>query len=466
MSKKDELRKIPSIDKLLSRKKIKSFVKKYPRKLVKECCNILLKELRDDIRRGRRKKFILGEFADGMGKLLNSKSKNIKKVINATGIILNTNLGRAPLPPKLVHTISPVLTGYSNLEYDLQKGERGKRNDNLVDLLKDLTGVEDGFVVNNNAGAVLLCLATFGKGKEVIVSRGQLVEIGGSYRLPEILKASGAKLVEVGTTNRTSVDDFRSAITPETKILLLSHRSNFRIVGFTSDPSIEEIVLLGKEKGIMTMMDLGSGLLIDMEKAGLVGEPKVKDIVKKKVDIVSFSGDKLLGGPQAGIILGKKEFIKMVKKNPMSRALRIDKFTISALEQILRIYKYSDNPADEIPGMSMAYTSLDTIKKKAHSLKKSIRGVARDKIEVNIEKGFSEMGGGSLPGEHMPTYLVLLSHKELKDTELLVALRNEEPPVIARIKSGKVVLDPRTIFSSELGDIREAVKRICYKGSN
>jgi L-seryl-tRNA(Ser) seleniumtransferase len=466
MSKKDELRKIPSVDKLLSRKKIKSYLEKYPRKLVKECCNILLEELRKDISEGRREKFVLGRFTDDMKQLINKKSKNIKRVINATGIILNTNLGRAPLPHKLVDTISPILTGYSNLEYDLQKGERGKRNAHLVELLKDLTGAEDAFVVNNNAGAVLLCLTTFGKGKEVIVSRGQLVEIGGSYRLPEILNASGAKLVEVGTTNRTNVNDFRAAITPDTKILLLSHRSNFRIVGFTSDPSIEEIVLLGKAKGIMTMLDVGSGLLIDMEKAGLVGEPRVKDVVNKRLDIVTFSGDKLLGGPQAGIILGKKEFITMVRKNPMSRALRIDKFTISALEQVLRIYRYSDNPVSELPGISMAYTSMDDIKKKANSLKRRIRAVAKGNMEVTIEKGFSEMGGGSLPGEHLSTYLVLLSHKKLKDTELLAALRNEEPPVIARIKNNKVALDSRTIFSSELGEIGEAVKRICNKGSN
>ncbi|MCK4234980.1 L-seryl-tRNA(Sec) selenium transferase [candidate division WOR-3 bacterium] len=460
---REKLRKIPSIDKLLSKSEIKPYLKRFPRKFVKACCKTLLEEIREDILKKRKREFSLKSFIEALEVTFSYKSHNIINVVNATGVILNTNLGRAPLPERLVDSIKPILTGYSNLEYNLQKGKRGKRRDHLIGLLKDLTGAEDAFVVNNNAGAVLLCLDTFAKGKEVIVSRGQLVEIGGSFRLPEILKTSGAKLVEVGTTNRTYIDDFRKAITPDTRMLLLSHRSNFRIVGFTKDPSVEEIVLLGKEKGIITMMDLGSGLLISMEKAGLRHEPTVKEIVDKKIDIVSFSGDKLLGGPQAGIILGKKEFVTVFKNSPLSRALRIDKFTISALEVILRIYLYSDDPVMELPGLRMAFIKNVVIKKRAQTLKNEIIAVTKKKAIVEIEKGFSEMGGGSMPAEVMPTYLVTIKVKGIKEEKLLKLLRENNPPVIARIEKDRVVMDPRTIFPNEIKDIKEAMREICGK---
>lgn len=460
---KERLRRIPSIDKILSKKEIKHYLQKLPRKFVRECCNKLLNEVREEIHRKSRRGFSLANFIKDLDATLTKESFSIRKVINATGIILNTNLGRAPLPENLIDIIKPILTGYSNLEYDIEKGGRGKRYDHLTGLLKELTGAEDALVVNNNAGAVLLCLGTFAKGKEVIVSRGQLVEIGGSFRLHEILKTSGAKLVEVGTTNRTYIDDFRRAITADTRMLLLSHRSNFRMVGFTNDPSIEDVVLLGKAKGLITMMDLGSGLLISMEKAGFENEPTVKEIVKKRMDIVSFSGDKLLGGPQAGIILGNKELVAMMKSSPLSRALRIDKFTISALEAILRIYLYSDNPVKELPGLTMAFLTEDVIKRRALELKRGIKSAAKQKLNVEIEKGFSAMGGGSMPGELIPTYLVTLKHKRLKETKLLRLLRENIPPIIARIEKDRVVMDPRTIHPSEMKDIKKAIQSICEK---
>ena len=457
----ERLRKIPSLDRILTKKEIQPLCKEYPRKFVKVCCNTLLKKLRMDIRTRKRKVFVLKEFIDDLRNTLSEERTSMKKIINATGIILNTNLGRAPLPEQLVNFIQPVLVGYSNLEYNLMQGVRGKRHDHLTGLLKDLTGAEDALVVNNNAGAVLLCLDEYAQRKEVIVSRGQLVEIGGSYRLPDILKASGVKLVEVGTTNRTYIEDFKNAITSKTRMLLLSHRSNFRMVGFTKDPEVKEVVLLGKAKGIVTMMDLGSGLLISMEGAGLKHEPTVQEMVKTELDIVSFSGDKLLGGPQAGIILGRKSLVNALRKNPLSRALRVDKFTISALEYILRIYLFADNPVKEIPGLAMAFLKTSAIKKRAHSLKRSLQEAVKAKVQVTVAKGFSEVGGGTMPAEVLPTHLVMIVVKGMKTKKLLELLRSNIPPIIARIEHDRVVMDPRTIFPQEINEIQKAIAHIC-----
>ncbi|TET24938.1 MAG: L-seryl-tRNA(Sec) selenium transferase [Candidatus Cloacimonadota bacterium] len=457
----ERLRKIPSVDRILAKKKIQPFLKEYPRKFVKVRCNALLKKLRMDIRLKKRKVFVLKEFIVDLRNTLSKERTSMKKIINATGIILNTNLGRAPLPEHLVNFIQPILVGYSNLEYNLMQGVRGKRYDHLTGLLKDLTGAEDALVVNNNAGAVLLCLDEYARRKEVIVSRGQLIEIGGSYRLPDILKASGVKLVEVGTTNRTYIEDFKNAITSKTKMLLLSHRSNFRMVGFTKDPEVKEVVLLGKARGIVTMMDLGSGLLISMEGAGLKHEPTVQEMVKTELDIISFSGDKLLGGPQAGIILGRKSLVNALRKNPLSRALRVDKFTISALEYILRIYLFADNPVMEIPGLAMAFLKTSVIKKRAHSMKQSLQEAGKAKVRVTMAKGFSEVGGGTLPAEVLPTHLVMIVVEGLKTKKLLELLRSNIPPIIARIEHDRVVMDPRTIFPQEINEIQKAITRIC-----
>jgi L-seryl-tRNA(Ser) seleniumtransferase len=460
---RQELRKIPSLDKLLSSKELKKLQKSFPRKFIKECCSQLLRETREEIKGGRLGRFEKKRFLCELEKNLVQKSKNIGRVINASGIILNTNLGRSPISEGIFRSIEPIVTRYSNLEYDLERGKRGKRNVHLVGLLRELTGTEDAFVVNNNAGAVLLCLHAFAKRKEVIVSRGQLVEIGGSYRLPNILKASGAKLIEVGTTNRTYIEDFENAITKRTGLLLLSHRSNFRMVGFTKDPSLEQVASLGKRYGIKTMMDLGSGLLVNMEGAGLKHEPLVQEVVKSGIDIVSFSGDKLLGGPQAGIILGTRDLISALRKNPLSRALRIDKFTISILENVLRIYLYSDDPVSEIPGLSMAFLKEPFLKRRAQKLMDSLLSVCQGKVAVSLGKGFSEMGGGTLPAEVMDTVLVEVTVHEMKPSQLQKALRECNPPIIARIDNDRVVLDPRTIFEDEVEIVSESFKTICSR---
>ena len=460
--KSSPLRKIPSIDKILSSKELKPYLERFSRGFVKNCTRELLLEVRKGMLKKREKGFSLKQFLDDLKKTLPKKNQNMKRVINATGIVLNTNLGRAPLPGKVIDEIKPILTGYSNLEYDIQKGERGKRYDHLIGILRELTGAEDGLVVNNNAGAVLLCLDTFAKGKEVVVSRGQLVEIGGSFRLHEILLKSGARLVEVGTTNRTYIDDFRRGITPDSKMLLLSHRSNFKMVGFTNDPKIEEVVLLGKAKGLMTMMDLGSGLFISMKRKVFESELTVQDVLKRRVDLVCFSGDKLLGGPQAGIILSpQKEFITMMKSNPLLRALRIDKFTVSVLEKILRIYLYSDKPAEELPLLKMAFLAEEGLKKRAFSLRKKIASSSNGKLDMKIKKGFSEMGGGSMPGELLPTYLVVMRCKKIGESKFLRLLGENIPPIIARIEKGWIVMDPRTIFPEEFDEIEEAIRHIC-----
>jgi len=454
------LRKIPSLDTILNTKEFEKVIQGFPRKFVKETCTRLLDEFREEVRRKEKKAFSLEHFALILKERLSVKNRNIRKVINATGVILSTNLGRAPLSEKIVDSIRPILTGYSNLEYELENGRRGKRYDHLIGLLKDLTGAEDALVVNNNAGAVLLCLDAFAKGKEVIVSRGQLIEIGGSFRLPDVLKKSGATLVEVGTTNRTYIEDYRKAITEDTRMLLLIHRSNFKIVGFFADPTIEEIVSLGKEKGLITMMDLGSGLLIKLK--GFEDEPTIMEVLRRNIDIVSFSGDKLLGGPQAGIILGMNaSVIQKMKRNPLLRALRIDKFTISSLEAILRVYLYSDNPIEDIPALSMFYLTKKELKKRAFMLETEISKVIGEEIILQVKDGFSEMGGGSLPGELLPTYLVALKHKKIDESKLLKLLRVNIPPIIARIEKDWVVMDPRTIFPEEFKEIKQAVKNIC-----
>jgi L-seryl-tRNA(Ser) seleniumtransferase len=463
--KSDRLRAIPSLDAILSERELKQYLKSHPRRYVKECSRMVLESFRADMRAGRRTGFAIGDFTASLGIMLEKSRRSMKKVINATGIILNTNLGRAPLPKALIDDIQPMLSGYSNLEYDLNKGVRGKRHEHLVEILRELTGAEDAFVVNNNAGAVFLCLHAFSKGKEVIVSRGQLVEIGGSYRLPDILKASGAKLVEVGTTNRTYLADFEKAITNRTGLLLLSHRSNFRMVGFISDPSVKEVVVLGREKKVKTMMDLGSGLVVDMAATGMKHEPRVQEMVRTGIDLVSFSGDKLLGGPQAGIILGKRDLIAKLRKNPLSRALRIDKFTIAALEYILRIYRYSEDPVNEIPGLRMAFMKTAAIKKRAQQLAGCIAQNCGAKAEVSIMKGFSEVGGGSLPAEVLPTHLVMVSISSVKPRKVLAFLRDLQPPIIARIEHDQIVLDPRTVFDEEMQDIGDAFGALCKQYS-
>ncbi|MGH7645197.1 MAG: L-seryl-tRNA(Sec) selenium transferase, partial [Gemmatimonadales bacterium] len=376
-------------------------------------------------------------------------------VINATGVVLHTNLGRAPLAPAALRALTRVAAGYAALEYDLGRGTRGSRHAHCRDLLVDLTGAADALVVNNAAGALLLALSALGRGGEAVVSRGELVEIGGSFRIPDILARSGATLVEVGTTNRTHLDDYRKAIgpPPATRLLLKVHRSNFQVTGFTTDVAARDLAALARERGVASLYDLGSGLLLDLAPWGLAGEPTVQEALAAGVDLVVFSGDKLLGGPQAGILVGAAPAIEACRTDPIARAVRADKLTLAALEATLALYRDPETARREIPVLRMLTESLDVIRRRAAALHE----VAARTATARLIDGESEVGGGSFPGAKLPTVLVELKADQLTADGLAARLRAGVPPVIARIERDRVLLDPRTIADDQLESARRAL---------
>lgn len=385
---------------------------------------------------------------------------NLRPVINATGVVLHTNLGRAVLSAEARQAIQGITKGYSNLELNLDSGQRGSRYSHVVDLLCHLTGAESALVVNNNAAAVLLALNTFAQGKEVIVSRSQLVEIGGSFRVPDVMEASGAKLVEVGTTNKTYQGDYRRAITEETALLLKVHPSNYRIMGFTQETSLEELVALGQETGLPVMEDLGSGFLVDLKPYGITGEPTVQEELETGADIITFSGDKLLGGPQAGIIVGKKAYIDAMAQNQLTRALRVDKLTMSALEATLKTYLWEPEQAiAKIPILAMLTMQEEELAHRATQLAKQLEGIFQGQVAITLEKGVSQAGGGSLPMLELPTTLVALIPKKGQVHQWAACLRQGEPAVMARIADGKLLLDVRTVLPDEEESLRQALLR-------
>ncbi|MBI3914188.1 MAG: L-seryl-tRNA(Sec) selenium transferase, partial [Chloroflexi bacterium] len=377
-------------------------------------------------------------------------------VINATGVILHTNLGRAPLSEDTLNAMRLAAQGYSNLEYDLEKGERGSRHSHAEEILKRLTGAEAALVVNNNAAAVLLILSAFAKKREVIISRGQLVEIGGGFRVPDVMKQSGAKLVEVGTTNRTRTQDFANAITEKTALLLRVHRSNFRIVGFTEDASLQDLVALARERGVIVADDLGSGALLDTAAYGLAREPTPQESWQAGVALVSFSGDKLLGGPQAGIILGKKEEIERLKRFPLTRALRVDKVTLAGLHATLLHY-LKNEAAQKIPVWMMIAASRDDIGKRAEQWAERLRARNFDCAVIDTQ---STVGGGALPGETLPTRALAL--RVASPDKFAARLRENYPPIVARIEGDRIVFDPRTVSEKEEAALLDGVER-CAK---
>jgi len=374
---------------------------------------------------------------------------NLRRVINATGVVLHTNLGRAPLAEQARHAVSDVVANYSNLELDLETGRRGSRYAPLEKLLTTLTGAEAALVVNNNAAAVLLALSTMARGQEVIVSRGQLVEIGGSFRIPEVMAQSGARLIEVGATNKTYPDDYRRAISQDTALLLHVHTSNYRIVGFTRETTVGELVELGREFKLPVVSDLGSGFLIDLSRYGLPWEPTVQETVGAGTDIVTFSGDKLLGGAQAGIIIGKRVYIDKMKKNPLTRAIRIDKMTVAALEATLRLYLDEEQALGEIPTLKMLTVPLEQLRQKASELAVLLREVAGSRARVELEEGLSAVGGGAMPTAALPTAVVVVQPGQSSAGELQEALRRGEPAVLGRVQEDKLLLDVRTIADGE-----------------
>ncbi len=451
------LRKIPSVEDILSTKEMADLLTIYPRTVVVEAVRRGLRRLREDIL--SREDLTLPEDMDfSFEALLPRFQKEIdlqvqphlRRVINATGIVIHTNLGRAPLHPLALKQMVAVAKGYSNLEYDLVRGERGDRYSHVEEILCRLSGAESALVVNNNAGAVLLCLNTLAEGREVIISRGELVEIGGAFRIPDVMKRSGAFLKEVGTTNRTHLQDYERAMGPETALLLKVHTSNFRVMGFTSEVSLDELVRLGEKHHLPVMEDLGSGCWVDLSRLGLEKEPTVQEAIRTGVDLITFSGDKLLGGPQAGIILGKKDTLDSIKINPLTRALRIDKLTLAALEATLHLYLDERRAMTEIPTLHMLGLTMKRLRSRGKRLLKRLQGKVEGQIQMALKEEVSQTGGGALPLQELPTMALSLKPSTFSVNRMEEELRKATPPIISRIRKDELILDMRTVFDEEI----------------
>ncbi len=447
------LRQIPSVDELLAQPRLAALSKRTDRNLVVEVARAVLADLRARIA-GDANSTALGLSAVSVEELISNEverilSRSLQPVINATGVILHTNLGRAPLPETVVDEFRRSATQYSNLEYDLEAGARGKRDVHTAELLRRLTGAEAAIVVNNCAAAVLVTLAALARGGEVIVSRGELIEIGDGFRIPEIMEQSGAILREVGTTNRTRLADYENAINEKTRVLLRVHPSNFKVTGFTDKPSLEELVSLSQRSCLPLVEDLGSGCLVDLSEHG-VSEPTVKQSVEAGVSIVMFSGDKLLGGPQAGVIAGKRELIARVRRYPLFRALRVDKLTIAALEATLGAYLRA--AWDEIPTMRMIRMTPQELKRRTENFIRELRPeLPLDEVEIEIKDGTSLAGGGSTPSQSLPTKIIRIASARYSATKLEQRLRRAPAgvSVIARVEDDRLILDLRTIFPEQ-----------------
>ena len=447
----DLLRAIPKVDEVLSWLAAEPPA---PLLLVKTEVRKVLEEYRARILAGEelsatelRREQLLPRLRSRLAK---RSQNNFRPVINATGVVVHTNLGRSLLPAAAMAQLAAVGGSYSNLEFDLTSGKRGSRYSLVEELLRDLTGAEAALVVNNNAAAVLLVLETLAKGREVIVSRGQLVEIGGSFRIPDVMARSGARLVEVGATNRTHLRDYEGAIGPETALLLKVHTSNYRQIGFTSEVGAEELVALGGRHGLAVVEDLGSGSLLDLSRFGLIKEPTVQETLRAGVDLVTFSGDKLLGGPQAGLILGKRELVERVRQNPLNRALRIDKFTLAALESVLRLYFDEERACREIPTLRMLTMSAAEIRRRAGRLRRLLGKESGENFRLELLAVNSRVGGGALPELALPSWAVALRPVGFSLSRWEKALREAEIPVIGRIENERFLLDLRTVADHEL----------------
>ena len=466
----DILRKIPSTNEILEDHKILELVQQKGKIIIKDIIIKVTNNYRNKIistsyqRQSDSKEDIYNFIIDAVIKYANSsEKKRLGRVINGTGIILHTNMGRAPLPKRAVDKINDVASSYCNLEYDLTTGKRGSRYDSVEELLTKLTGAESALVVNNNAAAVFLCINTLALDKEVIVARSEQVEIGGSFRIPEIIERSGAKMVEVGTTNKTYTRDYENAITEDTRILLKVHKSNYRIEGFTHEVSGEELVSLANEKEIISVEDLGSGVLLDLQDFNLPYEPTVMDQVKKGLDIITFSGDKLLGGPQAGIIVGKKEFVEKIKVNPLTRMVRIDKMSLIALQEVLSIYVENKNVKENIPIIDMLTKTSKTLLEEANTLKRMLDERIGDEIDLEIIEENNPVGGGSLPGVTVKGVALDIRNNKIGANVLQSRLRDNTIPIICKIKNDGIILSMRTIKKDDYKHIADAFKNIIYE---
>ena len=453
------LKKIPSVDRILNEAVI--IAPGFPKSVLTVSISQTLDELRKKIVLGKticEDEFSISVVVESV--LLKARklcSPKLVKVINATGVILHTNLGRSPMADEAVSAVMNIASNYSNLEYDLNEGSRGSRHSHIEQMLCELTGAEAAIAVNNNAAAVLLTVNTFAKDRGVLISRGQLVEIGGAFRIPDVIAGSGAHMVEVGTTNKTHIEDYESAISSSTALLLKVHTSNYKILGFTSQPSLEKLVILGNNYNIPVMEDLGSGSLINLKLSVTELEPTVKEIIAGGVDLVTFSGDKLLGGPQAGIIVGRKDFIEKIKKNPLSRAMRIDKMTLAALWATLNIYRDPQNAVKKIPALNMLSLDKSVLNKRINRLKRKIGRLDTKAFQINVMDGFSKPGGGALPLTEIPSRLFCLIPGEMSANAMEKYMRKCNPPVIVRLDNECILMDMRTVKDNEISILAEDI---------
>ncbi|MCJ7680852.1 MAG: L-seryl-tRNA(Sec) selenium transferase [Candidatus Aminicenantes bacterium] len=461
--KQELLRSLPSVDGLLQDKRLQKLISVYGRESVIQAARQILSDLREAILKDKAAaseldqsstEQILEEIENHL-KIKNTPS--LKKSINATGVILHTGLGRAVMPPEAVEAVHDVITGYSSLAVDIESGRRGHRDTHLENLICELTGAEAATVVNNNAAATMLILNTLAQGKEVILSRGQLVEIGGSFRMPDVMAASGAILHEVGTTNKTHLKDYAAAINEETGALMRAHHSNYRILGFFSEPGIAELAELAHHHNLPLIDDLGSGALVDLHTFGLENEPLVRESLKDGADIICFSGDKLIGGPQAGLIVGRRDIIERIRKNPLSRAFRIGKMTIAAMEATLKLFLRPDQLTERHPVYRMFAEPLPALNRRALQLQRRLRVSVPEGVAISVIDGRSQIGSGSAPVETLPTRILrVLSETETADT-LAGKLRASSPPVFCRVQKDALLFDMRTIHPKEDSIILQAL---------
>ncbi len=460
------LRHLPSIDQLLRRDGLRVLIAEAGRDAVRDRLREVIADLRQEMIGANGDAAApddSAEIAAEIERRLNARfarrqQSQTQRVINATGVVLHTNLGRAPLSRRALEAISEVAGDYCNLEYDLATGERGRRGTGLEASLRELAGCEAAAVVNNCAAAVLITLNTLAEGGEVLVSRGELIEIGGSFRIPDVIAKSGARIREVGTTNRTRLGDYEKAINENTRVILRAHPSNYRIIGFTEKPALEDLANLARERGLPLFEDLGSGCLIDLNPIGIHDEPAVASALKAGCSVVSFSGDKLLGGPQAGIILGEAELVKRIKTNPLMRALRVDKLTYAALEATVASY-LSGRAIEEIPALAALHAAKETITRRARAFVRRARR-ATSGFDFKLIDGYSVIGGGSAPETQLPTRLISVTSERMSPDEIEQRLRRNSPPVIARIVDDRLALDLRTVTPRGEKELIEALRRL------
>ena len=452
-------RQLPSVDKLLKTERVLALVEdgNLPAAFVTEVARERLTLARQNIQQGQNPASLDSLAEEVEREVLTLSSGNLREVINAAGVIIHTNLGRAPLSLEAVRAVEQIARGYSNLEFELASGERGHRLSHVSDLIARISGAEAGIAVNNNAAAIFMVLAAFASDKEVIVSRGQAVEIGGAFRIPDVITQGGGKLVEVGTTNKTYQRDYEAVISPNTAMLLRVHSSNFKVIGFTHTTTLEEMAQLAQKHNLILADDLGSGTFIDTARYGLAHEPTVQESIAAGAQLVTFSGDKLLGGPQAGLIAGKKELIEKLKKHPLARALRLDKMTLAAL-QVTLLHYLRGEAERKIPVWQMISLSLSQIEQRAEGWRQALSEIWPG---VSTSAGTSTIGGGSLPGETLPTCLLSLPPlPERSSTALMAALRHNRPPIIARVERDRLLFDPRTVLPNQDEALLEGLRAV------